>query len=129
MPASLMFILRMRNTRAWDAALRQHICKQSFSHFQSIIRCGGVPESAQRLALVIKTQPRKTRNSVCSCSDNVITVTSYGVIESAFYACKVKPHPLQERETIPRAATQCIAGDGPTAPWFRHILCMHIQES
>ena len=124
-----MFILRMRNTRAWDAAPWQHVRKQSVSHFQGyhkMWRCSWI--CTKTLVLVIKTQLGKTRNSVCSCSDNVITATPYGVMESAFYVCKVNPHLLQERETIPRAAIQRVAGEGPTALWFWHILCTHFRR-
>jgi len=62
--------------------------------FRAVLRCGGAAESAQTLALIIKTPFGKTRNSVCSCSDKVITATPHSVMQSAFYTCKVNPRPL-----------------------------------
>lgn len=74
-------------------------------------------EFAETLTLIRETTIGKSRNSGRSCSDNVITATPYGEMETVFYDYKVNPHPLQEGKTIPHAATQCVAESNSTLVW------------
>lgn len=78
-------------------------------------------EFAETLTLITKTKIGKSRNSACSCSDNVITATPYGEMETVFYDYKVNPRLLQEGKTIPHAAAQCVAESNSTLVWMHPL--------
>lgn len=89
---------------------------------------GGVTEFTETLTLIRETKIGKSRNSARSCSDNVITATPYGEMETVFYDYKGKSPSSTGRKNNPtcchtmRSGVQQHSGlDASFARIFRRV--------